>query len=137
MSGKAWQRVGSAVVCAVVLLEGATVARANNMGCCVLQNGDCTTATAAVCTSLNGTLQGVGTRICNNNVCAPGIGCASCINGSNNGTPCDDSGDCTGGGTCSVAADPIPAASTWGLLALMLTITICGTLTLQRRRCTA
>ncbi len=72
---------------------------AKNQGCCVLKKG-CTTATKAVCNALGGSLQGVGSQICNDDKCSAGIGCASCFGGPYAGDPCEMPADCGESGLC-------------------------------------
>ena len=108
---------------------------ANNMGCCVLPGGGCTTATATVCTSNNGTLQGVGVEICNFQKCSPGVGCSKCIGGTNHDQLCETDASCPGG-QCVATINPagIPALSTLGLVVLVAALSLAAAVVLSRRR---
>lgn len=102
--------------CLIVLaLAAAPPAVADNMGCCVLPAGDCTTATKTVCRLLRGNLQGVGTQICDTSLgCVRGKGCAMCFGGEHAGELCEQPGDCGPGGACMTQvsmAEPADAAA--------------------------
>ena len=99
--------VGS--VCATLLSVPLVEAIANNMGCCVLPNGNCTTATQRVCDRLAGVLQGIGTEICNFNRCSRGVGCQRCFGGPNDGKPCEDAKGCPGGQCIAIFYPACPA----------------------------
>ncbi len=95
------------MLAATLLLAGST--QAKNQGCCVMKNGDCTTATKTICNNLGGALQGVGTQICNDNKCSAGVGCASCFGGPYAGDLCEVPADCGKGGLCLANVSDIPA----------------------------
>lgn len=83
------------------LVTPGSIARADNMGCCVLSDDECTTATRAACRALGGSLQGVGTQICDADLgCVRGTGCAKCFGGAHDGELCETPDACGPEGMC-------------------------------------